>query len=94
MEKKISILIKVIPLIVFLLLWELLTRNNPTALFFYASPSKIANAFWSKTLDGSLWYDTSITLMETIIGFLLGNIFGVAIGLSLWFSKAIFNISV
>lgn len=84
---------KFIPLCVFLFLWELLTFNDSIALFYYSSPSKIAQAFWEKTIDGSLWYDTIITFFETISGFLIGNILGVTIGLLLWFSKPIFYIS-
>lgn len=84
---------KILPLVLFLTLWECLTHNNKTATFYYGSPSEIVLSFWNKTLDGTLWYDTFITFSETVAGFLIGNIVGVTLGLLLWFSKPIFNLA-
>ena len=33
--------------------------------------------------DGSLWRDTYVTALETLLGFLVGNFVGTLIGLSL-----------
>lgn len=85
--------IKLLPLLIFLCLWELLVSNDNVAKFYYGSPSEIVKSFWDKTLDGSLWYDTFITAFEAVSGFILGNIFGVSIGLALWFYKPIFEIA-
>lgn len=88
-----KIFVRLLPLIIFLVIWEALVHDNSTALFYYGSPLKIAQAFWIKTLDGSLWYDTLITTYETIMGFIIGNVLGASIGLLLWFSRPIFDIS-
>lgn len=90
MKKRI---VKWLPLIVFLLLWELLVHNDSTALFYYGSPSKIAESFWNKLLDGTLIYDTFITTLEAISGFIIGNLLGTTIGLLLWFYRPIFHIA-
>jgi NitT/TauT family transport system permease protein len=39
--------------------------------------------------DGSLWRDTYVTGIETLLGFFVGNLFGTLIGLSLWYSRFI-----
>lgn len=84
---------KLLPLIVFLCLWELLVYKNSAALFYYGSPSRIVQSFWDKTLDGTLLYDTFITTMEAVSGFFIGNILGTIIGLLLWFYQPIFRIA-
>jgi NitT/TauT family transport system permease protein len=83
---------KLLPGIIFILLWELYIGYKGSK-FYYGLPSEIFDYLINKTIDGSLLYDTSLTLTETIIGFIVGNILGVVIGLSLWFSKTVFNIS-
>src|SRR5260370_14191100 len=37
--------------------------------------------------DGSLWRDTYVTGLETLLGFLAGNFVGTVIGLSVWVSR-------
>ncbi len=37
--------------------------------------------------DGSLWQDTYVTGLETLLGFFVGNLFGTVFGLSLWYSQ-------
>ena len=39
--------------------------------------------------DGSLFRDTYVTGMETVLGFLLGNALGTLLGLSLWYSQSV-----
>lgn len=84
---------KLLPLIVLLCLWELMAHNNSEALFYYGSPIRIAQSFWAKTLDGTLWYDTLTTAFEAVSGFLIGNVLGVSMGLLLWFYRPIFDIA-
>jgi NitT/TauT family transport system permease protein len=87
-----SLLIKLLPGVVFILLWEFYVRYRGLK-FFYGLPSEIFDYLVKKTIDGSLPYDTFLTLTETVIGFIAGNLLGVSIGLSLWFSKTAFNIA-
>lgn len=92
-KKLISFLLKVLPLVVFLLLWELLIFLFPGGEFFYSSPSRIIKMFWEKTVDGSLWIDTLVTSLEAVSGFIIGNLIGAGLGLLLWFSQPVFKIS-
>jgi NitT/TauT family transport system permease protein len=67
--------------------WEQATSSNPAFAFMFGSPSAIAGFLGQMVRDGSLWRDTSITGLETLLGFFVGNLVGTLIGLSLWYSK-------
>jgi NitT/TauT family transport system permease protein len=82
----------VIPLIVFVIVWELLTRDQHRA-FFFGEPAKIVAYFIARIRDGSLVLDTATTLAEAGAGFLLGNVVGTALGLALWYSKTAFALA-
>jgi NitT/TauT family transport system permease protein len=71
----------------FLTFWERATSGNHTLGFMFGSPSAIAGFLEQMVRDGSLWRDTYITGIETLLGFFVGNLFGTLIGLSLWYSR-------
>src|ERR1700732_1489407 len=68
-------------------LWDHVTVNNKQAAFMFGSPSAIAGFLGEMVQDGSLWRDTYVTGLETVLGFLVGNFVGTVIGLSLWYSR-------
>src|SRR5699024_9963650 len=53
----------------------------------FSSPSNIASLMYNKLMDGSMLQHTTITVIETIIGFLLGTVLGVVIAMVLWGSN-------
>jgi NitT/TauT family transport system permease protein len=53
----------------------------------FGSPSAMAGFLNQMVGDGSLWSDTYVTGLETLLGFLVGNFIGTVIGLSLWYSR-------
>jgi NitT/TauT family transport system permease protein len=67
--------------------WDHMTANNKQAAFMFGSPSAMAGFLVQMVGDGSLWRDTYVTGLETLLGFLVGNFFGTVIGLSLWYSR-------
>src|SRR5258708_27636352 len=67
--------------------WDHMTANNKQAAFMFGSPSAIAGFLGQMMRDGSLWRDTYVTGMETLLGFLVGNFVGTIVGLSLWYSR-------
>ena len=81
------------PLIAFILLWEFFVRADAKLIFFFGLPSKIGAYLFSKTIDGSLPIDFTTTFIEALSGFIIGNLLGTLIGLSLWYSKTAFVIS-
>ena len=67
--------------------WDYMTANNKQAAFMFGSPSAIAGFLGQMIKDGSLWRDSYVTGLETLLGFLVGNFIGTVVGLSLWYSK-------
>jgi NitT/TauT family transport system permease protein len=67
--------------------WDHMTANNKQAAFMFGSPSAMAGFLGQMVSDGSLWQDTYVTGLETLLGFLVGNFFGTVFGLSLWYSR-------
>ena len=86
-------ILRLLPALVFIGLWELLVYFNPDKLFYYGSPSKIAIAFYKNIIEGTLITDFFYTFSEALLGFIIGNILGVLMGLSLWFSNTAFKIA-
>lgn len=71
----------------FLAFWEYMTSQSRAAAFMFGSPSAIAGFLLQMARDGSLWRDTYVTGVETLLGFFVGNLFGTVFGLSLWYSQ-------
>jgi NitT/TauT family transport system permease protein len=69
-----------------LLAWEFGTRVGWISDFLFGAPSGIYKVFVRMLADGSLWDDTSYTLFEAVLGFVIGTIFGSVAGLALWYS--------
>ena len=67
--------------------WDHMTANNKQAAFMFGSPSAMAGFLGQMVGDGSLWRDTYVTGLETLLGFLVGNFVGTVLGLSLWYSR-------
>jgi NitT/TauT family transport system permease protein len=67
--------------------WDHMTANNKQTAFMFGSPSAMAGFLGQMVGDGSLWRDTYVTGLETLLGFLVGNFFGTVFGLSLWYSR-------
>ena len=70
----------------FLLLWEFGTRVGWISAFLFGAPSGILKVLLTSAADGSLWSDTSYTLLEAALGFVIGTVFGSIAGLALWYS--------
>lgn len=68
-------------------LWEWVTSRDPQTAFLFGRPSAIWGFLVAMVQDGSLYRDTSITALETVLGFLLGNALGTVLGLGLWYSR-------
>jgi NitT/TauT family transport system permease protein len=75
------------PLLLFLVVWELLARRSTEFTYFFGRPSKVISYLVWKTADFSLPNDFALTFVEVLAGFVLGNLLGTIIGLSLWYSK-------
>lgn len=76
--------IRLLIFILFLILWEVLTKTKVLDPFLTSSPTRIVKSFIQFTKDGSLFTHIGITLYETILGFTLGTLLGFIVALILW----------
>jgi NitT/TauT family transport system permease protein len=90
MRTKLStILLGLLPLFIFLLLWEFVLATSSQKIFLFSSPSLVFHSLLANIKNGTLIRDIFVTGQEALFGFLIGNIVGALIGLSLWYSKRI-----
>ena len=84
-----ELLLYPVPLLVFLLVWHLLTVNNPPRQFIFSSPEQVLAAFVRLSSSGELFRNAGVTIVEAVCGFALGTTCGAAVGLSLWYSQLV-----
>jgi NitT/TauT family transport system permease protein len=72
-----------------LLLWHLVTRYGGLPNFILPSPYSVWTRFLKAIRDGSLPYHTAITLMEILLGLLVGIVFATIVGYMLAKSRAL-----
>jgi NitT/TauT family transport system permease protein len=90
MRRRVAIIACQIGLLVALLvIWEGATGNQALNAFLFGSPSAIWGHLVSMAQDGSLVRDSWVTGLETLLGFLFGNVIGTVFGLALWYSRFI-----
>ena len=66
--------------------WQLAASAGWVSAFLVGAPLGIGKAFLDGMADGSLPYDTWITVYEATLGFVIGTIIGSVVGLMLWSS--------
>ncbi|UFJ42985.1 ABC transporter permease [Brevibacillus humidisoli] len=78
--------------LLFLGAWEWAARTGMINVLLFSHPTKIAELFVQKVLDGSLLPHVSTTVVETIIGFILGTLLGTLIATLIWWSPFLSNV--
>ena len=85
--EKIKIMICQLSILIFFFAsWEIASRMRWIDPLLFSMPSRVWNLFLDKVQDGSLLTHTSVTLFETIAGFILGTVIGTFIAAVLWWS--------
>ncbi len=79
-------------LIGFIALWEVFARTGVIDPFICSSPSRIWNTLVRLYSNGELFEHIWITLYETVVGFVLGTLFGTLIAILFWWSKTLSRI--
>ncbi len=83
---------RVLVLIFFLSIWELSARIGVLNDFIFSSPSKIIECMLEMICDGSLFYHTGITVLETMASFTLVIVVGIGGAILLWYSQTLSEI--
>ena len=85
-NKILVVLTRLAIVIVFIAGWEILANIGVIDSFIASSPSRIWNTFINLS-SSDLMMHVGVTCLETLIGFILGTILGIAIAIVLWWSK-------
>lgn len=80
---------QIIIIIVLLLIWQLLADNNIINTFIFSSPKMVINTIIKLYKSNNLLNHIYITVIETLISFLLGVIIGILVATILWWNKFI-----
>ncbi|MBQ2425274.1 MAG: ABC transporter permease [Lachnospiraceae bacterium] len=83
---------RVFVLIIFLSIWELSARIGVLNDFIFSSPSKIMSCMVVMIRDGSMVYHTGITVLETMVSFILVIVLGIGGAILLWSSRTLSEI--
>ena len=87
----IILLFRLLIIVIFLFIWEFLSRYKIINPFLYSSPSNIFNTIIS-LFNNNLIKHISITLYEVIISFTLTSTLGLILSFILWWNKTLFKI--
>lgn len=91
-EKILVVLVQIGIVIGFVALWEILANKGIIDSFIMSSPSRILKTFLN-LIQNDLMEHLKVTIIETMIGFLLGTFLGAIIAIILWWSKFISKVS-
>lgn len=87
-NKKIILVISQITLLVLILaIWEGLAYFKLIDTFIFSSPSRIMKILISYIETGELWKHIGISVLEVILGIIIGSTLGIFIASLLWYSK-------
>ena len=76
--------LRILLLLAFLLLWELTSKYGMIDSFFFSSPSKVFASFLFSIKEKQLFMHVSISLLETLVSFLLIMLFSLLTASVLW----------
>lgn len=83
-EKKIVLIWQFFILIMFFALWEIASRLYWIDPLLFSSPSRIFTSLIGRFANGSMFSHLSVTLFETILGFIIGTLGGILLATLLW----------
>ena len=91
-EKKIVFIFRILIIVLFLIIWELLSKFKIINTFLSSSPSEVIKTTINLFNDGSLIKHISITMYEVFISFIISTILGLVVAIILWSNKIISKI--
>ena len=90
MSRVILLALQVAVALVVILAWQLVSTTSivgdpRTISFFFSTPGAVAARIVEWLIEGSIWYNLWITLVEAMLAFVIGSLGGVAVGF--WFAR-------
>lgn len=92
-RRYVLIILQVAIVAALLLYWEIGAREGFISKFLFASPSMVWAVLVQRFQSGELFTDIGTTALETLIGFGVGAVGGSVLGLLLWYSKFISDLT-
>ena len=75
---------RILILVLFIIIWEILAKFNLINTFFFSSPSNIFSTIVSLIKNGDLFRHIGITLYEVIVSFGIASVIGIVVAFLLW----------
>lgn len=92
--KKIKAVYSVIPVLVFLLIWEVIARSELISGHFFFPPfSVVIREFYHLTASGVLIDNFLSSLLRVLVGFCAGSTAGIAVGILMGYEEKIHNVA-
>jgi NitT/TauT family transport system permease protein len=88
-KKRIVLLWQLGILLSILALWEIFTQIGILNVMIFSSPSRIVSTISTLYTSGDLFYHIRVTLVETLVGFIIGVGLGVSVAILLWWSETL-----
>ena len=85
-----AILVRLVQMLLFIgffILWEFAAEKGWINAFIFSQPSRIWNAAVRLAQAGELWKHLGWTVWETVLGFSIGTVLGIAVAIALWWSE-------
>ncbi|HHZ18163.1 MAG TPA: ABC transporter permease [Acholeplasmataceae bacterium] len=83
------ILAQILFFIAIIAIWEAATRFRVIDEFLFSKPSAIAELLWKYTKSKEIFTHIYISLLETVLGVIIGSVAGVLIAVLLWSSRTL-----
>lgn len=78
--------------VLFIVLWEISANRKWIDSFFFSSPSRVARCFVDQIRNNSMLAHIGVTLLETLLSFLLVILFSLLVSTLLWHSRKLSEI--
>lgn len=91
-EKRKIIFFQVLVFIMFILIWEISSRLGVIDEFLFSSPSSIGKLLFQYLLNNELFKHLGISVLETLIGLIIGTLIGLLVAVGLWWNRTIAKI--
>jgi len=78
---------QVLLLVALFVLWDVLTRTEILPPFFFGEPLVVLQRIWEWFSGGTIYKHLAVTLVETLLAFVIGTVAGLVFGLWLALSK-------
>lgn len=84
-----NIILKFVPGVILLILWEMVARQDKTILFLFSSPSQVISLLVEELQNKTMWNNIWVTFEEATLGLILGTVLGTFTGLLIWANETL-----